>query len=121
MPRMGQIGNLRRRQRRVRHRRGRQLMPLTVLPRLFDSNGGCEDFLIEGRHGSPPVGPDGVDRAIYGGDALVVAVLVTKVGAAACFVGGSCGDLDVLGEAEAAIGGARVEDVPAQVTGVFWS
>src|SRR5258708_35905363 len=99
MPRIGQIGNLLRRQRLVRHRRGRQLMPLTVLPRLFDSNGGCEDFLIEGRHGSPPVGPDGADRAIYGGDALVAAVLVSNVGAAACFVAASAGDLGVLREA----------------------
>src|SRR3984893_10288375 len=90
-------------------------MPLTILPQLFDRNGGGEDFLIEGRRGGPPVGPDGVDRAVHGGDALVVAVLVAEVGAAACFVGGSGGDLDVLGEAEAAIGGARVEDIRAQV------
>src|SRR6266567_9518844 len=95
--------------------RDRQLMPLTVLPKLFERNGGREDFLIEGRHGGSPVGPDGVDRAIHDGDALVVAVLVAKVSAAACFVGGSGGDLDVLGEAEAAIGGARVEDIRAQV------
>src|SRR5260370_42656521 len=103
MPGIGQMGNVRRRQRLVRHRRGRQLMPLTVLPRLFDSNGGCEDFLIEGRHGSPPVGPDGVDRAIYGGDALVVAGLLTKVRAAECFVRGSGGDPDLLVDREAAI------------------
>jgi hypothetical protein len=44
------------------------------VPKLFDRNGGCEDFLIEGRHGGPPVGPDGVDRAVHGGDALVVSV-----------------------------------------------
>src|SRR5579859_431280 len=90
-------------------------MLLTVLPQLFDRDGGCEDFLIKGRHGGPPVGPDGVDRAIDGGDALVVAVLVAEIGAAACFVGGGGGDLDVLAEAKAAIGGTRVEDVRAQV------
>src|SRR5262249_13526868 len=43
---------------------------------LFGRDGGGEDLLIEGRHGGPPVGPDGVDRAVHGGDALVVPVLV---------------------------------------------
>src|SRR5215831_13959368 len=91
----------------------------TVLPELFDRNGGCEDFPVEGGHRGPPVGPDGVDRAIHGSDALVVAVLVAEVGAAACFVGGSGGDLDVLAEGRAAAGRPGVEDVPAQVRRVI--
>src|SRR6516164_248593 len=49
---------------------------------LFDRDGGGEDLLIEGRYSRPPVGPDGVDRAVHGGDALVVAVLVVQLSAA---------------------------------------
>src|SRR5215468_11020377 len=82
---------------------------------LFDRDGGGEDFLTEGRHGGPPVGPDGVDRAVHGGDALVVPVLVVQLSAAAGLVGGRGRDLHVLAEGQASVGRPCVEDVRAQV------
>src|SRR5215475_15180751 len=82
---------------------------------LFDRDGGGEGLLIEGCYSRPPVGPDGVDRAVHGGDALVVPVLVVQLSAAAGLVGGRGRHLHVLAEGQAAVGGPGVEDVRAQV------
>src|SRR5262249_57069620 len=82
---------------------------------LFAGAGGGEGPLIEGRDTRPPVGPHRVDRAVHGGDALVVPVLVVQLSAAAGLVGGRGRHLHVLAEGKAAVGRADVEDVRAQV------